>query len=65
MPLLYLRKLPRLSPVGQVLSQPIPQADEEPFPPIYQPGKLVDLDAVAQVPVPHLLDVYPPTSPRF
>ena len=52
-----------LSLNGQAPSQPVQRASEEPFPPISQPDKHVDWDAVARVSVLHLLDTYPPASP--
>ena len=50
MPFLYLRRHTRPSLAGQGPSQPVQRADEEPFPPIFQAGKLVGYDAMAQVP---------------
>jgi len=39
-----------ISLAGEVPSQHVPRADEGPFPPISQPGKHVDWDAMAVVP---------------
>jgi hypothetical protein len=52
------KKYLRLSLVVQAPSQPVPRADEVPFPPISQPGKRVGLDAMVLEPVLRLLDTY-------
>jgi len=48
MPLLYLIKHPGLSSAGEAPSQPLPRADEGPFPWISQPSKHVDWDVMTQ-----------------
>ena len=53
-----------LSLAGPEPSQPVPRADEEPFPQTFQPSMHVGWDEVAWISGFHPLEIYLPVSPR-